>query len=314
MSKNNFSIGRLDVAPMAVGTMYFGTTVAQQDAWACLDAAHDAGARFLDTANNYAFWAGGVGDESEDTIGRWLHRRGSSVRDEMVIATKVGARPAVPDGGLDDVLGLSGRAIAEQVEGSLRRLQTDHIDILYAHIDDRRVPLDETLGALADCVRKGQARTIAASNLTADRLRQALEAGPRPGYQALQQRFTYLVPAPDADLGPHVVLTDEVRAVCEAHHVTCLGYSPLLSGSYTRPERPLPSGYAPDALDALHDVATQVNLDAGQTVLAWMVNRAAPVIPVVGVSRPEHVRSAWAAVTTPLDAEQTRRLDDARHG
>lgn len=316
MSERSFSIGTVSVPPLALGTMYFGTQVQPERATACLDAAFDAGARFWDTANNYAFWAGGVGDESESSIGGWFTARGSSVRDQVVLATKVGARPRVPGAGLDDAMGLSANAIRRQVEGCLQRLKTDRIDVLYAHIDDPRVPFEETLGAFTALVDRGLVREVAASNLTTTRLREAMAVEAPARYRALQQRFTYLVPDPTADLSPHVLLDDQVAELCDQHGLTRLGYSPLLSGAYTRPDRPMPDGYGASctALSSLTAVAGNHGLDAGQTVLAWMVGRTQPVVPVVGVSHPGQARAAWQAVTTQLSANELDLLDDARRG
>lgn len=316
MAEHNFHIGTLPIPPMALGTMYFGTQVPAERAATCLDQAFDCGARFWDTANNYAFWAGGLGDESETVIGDWFTARGPSARDQVVLATKVGARPSRPGARLDDVLGLSRESVRTQVHDCLRRLRTDRIDVLYAHIDDRSVPLVETLGVLSELVEEGLVREVAASNLAADRLREAMEAPAPSHYCALQQRFSYLVPRPDANLSPHVLLDDEIVRLCGEHALTPLGYSPLLSGAYTRAERPLPEGYGPsrNALQALEEVAEAHELDEGQAVLAWMVGRGDPVVPVVGVSAPEQVSSAWQAVTTKLSTAELSRLDDARRG
>lgn len=314
MTTTDFSIGSLDVPPMALGTMYFGTQVPREAAMSCLDVAHEVGARFWDTANNYAFWAGGIGDESEATIGAWLRSRGPSARGEVTIATKIGARPATPGAGLEDVLGLSRAAIRPQVLDSLRRLGTDRVDVLYAHVDDRAVPLAETLGALGELVDEGLVGEIAASNLAPERVRETAATPAPVRYTALQQRFSYLVPRPGADLGPHVLLDDDTEEACAAAELTMTGYAPLLSGAYTRTDRPLPDGYVDGgALAPLREVADTHGLDAGQAVLAWMTQRARPVLPVVGVSRPEQVRSAWSAVHTDLTDEEATRLDTARH-
>lgn len=312
-------LANVPVPSMAVGTMYFGTTVPTDDAHAVLDDAHEQGARFWDTANNYAFWTGGgTGDESEECLGAWLAARGSGVRDEVALATKVGARPRLGSAGLTDTMGLSAAAVREQLTDSLRRLGTDHVDVLYAHIDDRDVPLTETLGVLAEFQEQGLARVVAASNLTAGRLAEAVDAahGVGAGYAALQQRFTYLVPDPAADLTPHVLLDQDVEQACTNAGIAMLGYSPLLSGAYTRDDRALPDGYATaatePALRELRLVAAQTGLDAGQAVLAWMPQRDRPVLPVVGVSTPEQLRSAVQAVTTALPADALARLDAAR--
>ncbi len=314
-----FVIGdRLTLPAVAVGTMYFGTRVPAATAHACLDRAFEVGARFWDTSNNYAFWAGGTGDESETCIGRWLAARPASVRGEVVIATKVGARPRDGSTDLADALGLSGRAVRAQVTDSLRRLRTERVDLLYAHIDDPSTPLEETLGIMSDLVDEGLVGQIAASNLTAHRLRQALAVSARHRYRALQQRFTYLQPDPSADLSPHVLLDDDVADVCTGHGLTMLGYSPLLSGAYTRPDRGLPPAYdTPPNHHALHVLAEQAHatgLDPGQVVLAWMTQRRPAVLPVVGVSRPEHVDSAWQAVGTRLGHDTIEALDRARRG
>lgn len=316
MTVQMFGIGEVDVPALALGTMYFGTRVPTASAHACLDYAFEVGARFWDTANNYAFWAGGIGDESEEVIGSWLAARGSAARDQVVLATKVGARPRTPDSGLEDTLGLSWQAVHHQVDASLARLRTDHLDVLYAHIDDQDTPFEETLAVFGELRDQGKVRAIAASNLTAPRLDEAMQTTSPTTYQALQQRFTYLVPRADADLGAHVLLDDEVSRLCGEYDLTRLGYSPLLSGAYVRGDRALPDGYVPSesALSALCEVADAHGLDVGQAVLAWMVRRASPVIPVVGVSRPEQVVSAWDAVGTRLSSAESERLDRARRG
>lgn len=207
-------------------------------------------------------------------------------------------------------------AVREQLTASLRRLRTDHVDVLYAHVDDGTVPLAETIGALVEARDQGLARVVAASNVTGDRLREAIQTGGDNGYAALQQRFTYLVPDPDADLSPHVLLDTDDEQACTDARVAMLGYSPLLSGGYTRHDRTLPDSYhtsvTASALQQLHRVADQMGLDAGQTVLAWMGQRSRPVLPVVGVSSPAQLESAADAVTTTVSSDLLTGLDRAR--
>ncbi|WP_199711330.1 aldo/keto reductase [Tessaracoccus antarcticus] len=291
---------------MALGTMYFGTTLTQPQAWECLDTAAALGATFWDTSNNYAFWAGGTGDESESVLGEWFASRGAHARDQIVLASKVGARPLAGHSDLDHVAGLSAPAIREQVTASLLRLRTDRLDVLYAHVDDQSVAFEETLGAFADLVEEGLVREVAASNLTAKRLAEALTVTTSHPYRALQQRFTYLQPAATADTAPQVVLDDATELIAETAGITLVGYSPLLSGAYTRKDRPLPSEYDTPAntvrLERLREVTKSSEMDAGQVVLAWMKQRPRAVIPIVGVSSPSQVRSAWSAVTTDIPA------------
>lgn len=308
----------IPVPPLAIGAMFWGTRVPTSTAHELLDQAVDAGACFLDTANNYPFWeTGGFGDESETCVGAWFATRGPAARDRVVLASKIGARPTVAGGDFASVCGLSRSAVLEQVAGSLRRLGTDHLDLLYAHIDDRAVPLAETVGALQEVVDRGWARAIAGSNLDDGRLTEALRAaGDGPRYVALQNRFTLLSPDPDADLGPQVLLDDDVQRVCTTEQVAMVAYSTLLEGAYTRADRPVPADYGRPgtarALATLTEVADQHGLDAGQTVLSWLVSRPDPVIPVVGVSRPAQLESAVAAVSTRLGDDAVARLDEAR--
>jgi len=316
-TERSFLIGdRLTVPRMTLGTMFFGTTVPTDRAHACLDRAFDLGARFWDTANNYSSWVGGTGDESELCLGDWLAGRGPSVRDGVVLATKVGARAAPGGNGLADALGLARDVVRPQVVDSLRRLRTDRVDVLYAHLDDVTTPFAEALAALSELVDEGLVGRIAASNLTAPRLREALATPSPHRYQALQQRFSYLDPS--VGFGVQIVLDDEVTEICAREGITLLGYSTLLAGAYTRADRPLPDGYDTpanrEALAALAEEADRTGLDRGQTVLAWMVQRRRPVIPVVGASSPEQVDAAWQATATPLDAAALDRLDRARVG
>jgi aryl-alcohol dehydrogenase-like predicted oxidoreductase len=131
MSNTGLPDNGFEAPGLCLGTMYFGTTVPEQRACELLDHYVDAGGQLLDTANNYAFWVeGGCGDESELVLGRWLTSRGN--RDQVLLASKIGARPRPGSRSLEDVQGLSAAAVREPVEGSLSRLGTDHLDRLRA--------------------------------------------------------------------------------------------------------------------------------------------------------------------------------------
>jgi aryl-alcohol dehydrogenase-like predicted oxidoreductase len=285
----------LAVSRMCLGTMYFGTLVAEPAAYAVLDRYTEAGGTFLDTANNYAFWvAGGTGDDSETLVGRWLADR--AARDRVVLATKIGARPR-PGNGRDwlaHVQGLSARAVAEQVDGSLRRLGTDRIDLLYTHIHDPHTPIADTLHALTGLVTAGKVRAVAASNLTRPQLTEAIETSQLHGltrYRALQQRYTYLDPLPTADFAPQVLLDDQLRVYCTDQQIVPLAYSVLLGGAYTRADRPLPAAYqtdrAPRQLAALRAVAGDLGVSPNTVVYSWLL--AAGIVPVIGASGPEQL-------------------------
>ncbi len=148
---------------LCLGAMTFGTSVDEETATAILDRFTEAGGTFIDTSNNYAFWAPGAnGFESEELLGRWIARRGN--RDDLVLATKVGARPVPGLPFPEHIEGLSARAVREAAEGSLRRLGTDRLDLYYAHVTDPATPVEETMGAFAALVADGKAAALGCSN------------------------------------------------------------------------------------------------------------------------------------------------------
>jgi aryl-alcohol dehydrogenase-like predicted oxidoreductase len=299
---------------MCLGCMFFGTRVPEGRAVAILDRFVERGGRFLDTADNYAAWlADATGDESELLLGRWLAARGH--RDRLMIATKVGARPA--EGGARE--GLSGAAVEAALEGSLRRLGLDHVDVLYAHIDDRDVEQAETMAALGAAIAAGRTRTIGASNIRAWRLALANELAARqgqPAFTCVQQRHTYLQPAPGSDFGVQVVADEELLDYLAAADMSLLPYSPLLSGAYTRDDVELPAEYRTAdnmrRLAALRDVARDTGATPNQVVLCWL-RQSAPVtvVPVIAASSVEQLDENLDAFDLMLDEEHLRRLNEA---
>jgi aryl-alcohol dehydrogenase-like predicted oxidoreductase len=191
----------VEIPVVMLGGNVFGWTVDEAESFRLLDAAFDAGLNFIDTADVYSKWIPGhVGGESETILGKWFARSGK--RDRVVIATKVGM-----DMG-DGKQGLAPKYIAEAVEASLRRLQTDRIDLYQSHKDDEKTPLEETLGAFDRLVKQGKVRAIGASNYTGARLREALETSKRNGlvkYATLQPHYNLLErESYEADLAPVV--------------------------------------------------------------------------------------------------------------
>ncbi|WP_084772451.1 aldo/keto reductase [Nonomuraea candida] len=301
----------------ALGTIPFGTTVGMDETFAILDRFQEAGGTMLDTADNYPFWVEGrSGDESELAIGAWLAARGN--RDEMVISTKVGARPTVPgDRTLDSAEGLSAPAIATAMEGSLRRLGTDYIDVYWAHIEDRSVPLEETLGAFDELVRAGRARALGASNVATWRLERARNVSAAHGwtpYTYVQLRHTYLRPRPGTRLAEsgHRLVSDELLDYLAAEpDMTLWAYNTLMFGAYTRPDRPISEIYdhpgTTRRLAVLREVAGELGATPNQVVLAWLM--ADGIVPIVGVSTMEQLEEAIGATGLKLDAELRARLD-----
>lgn len=315
----------LTVSVLCLGTMYFGTTIPEETAFALLDRYVAAGGDFLDTANCYAFWADGAsptGGESEALLGRWLRSRG--LAGQVKVASKVGAGPARPGEPYDahNREGLSAQVITDQARASRDRLGVERIDLYYAHADDRATPLRETLSAFGALIAEGTVGMIAASNYPAWRLALArdvaAEAG-LPRYAAIQQRHTYLEPRPirmpitDAIQLP---VTDELIDYATANpELTVLAYSPLLNGAYTRADRPLHPYYDhPDSaarLAVLREVAKELGATCNQVVLAWLLGGERPILPVLGVSTVAQLDEALESLDLVLDPATRQRLAEA---
>jgi aryl-alcohol dehydrogenase-like predicted oxidoreductase len=315
---------RREVSVLSLGAMHFGTATDEATSFAILDRYVEAGGTFIDTADNYAFWAnGGQGGESEELLGRWRRSRG--VGGELVIATKLGARPLAPGTSyVDNAEGLSARVIRESAERSRDRLGLARLDLLYAHIEDPAVPLAETVEAFAGLVAEGTVGLLGASNHWAWRVERArclAAAAGLPGYEVLQYQHSYLRPrtgrpgqlSPDGDQG--AVGGDLLSYLRAEPQLTLVAYSPLLKGAYARDDRPLEPEFdhpgTPARLAALREVAKDVGATVNQVVLAWLIGGQVPVIPLVGASSVAQLEESLAAVDLELTEEQRKRLDAA---
>jgi aryl-alcohol dehydrogenase-like predicted oxidoreductase len=299
----------VQVSALALGCMFFGTRVDERTSMRLLDHYTAADGSFIDTANNYAFWVpGGRGGESEALLGRWMRRRGN--RDRLFVATKVGGAPG------ED---LSYAAIQAAIDGSLRRLQTDYVDLYYAHIDHRSVALEETLGAFGELVAAGKIRHIGCSNYAAwrlERARQTSEARGVPRYCCIQQRHTYIRPRPGASFGAQLVADEGLLDFCTDNpDVALLAYSPLLAGAYSVPDRAIPDQYlgadTEARLRALDSVARATGATANQVVLAWLMATTPPAIPLIAASNEAQLEENLGALALNLPAEQLATLDTA---
>ncbi|MFF0155520.1 aldo/keto reductase [Micromonospora sp. NPDC005203] len=313
---------RREVSVLSLGAMLFGSATDEATSYAILDRYVEAGGTFIDTSDNYAFWVdGGQGGQSEELLGRWRRSRG--VGAEIVIATKLGARPLAPGTSyLDNAEGLSAKVIRESAERSRQRLGVERLDLLYAHIEDRTVPLQETVEGFAELVAEGTVGLLGASNHRAwrvERARALATAAGLPGYEVLQYRHSYLPTRtdlvseldPDGDPGG---VGGDLRSYLRAEpELTLVAYSPLLRGAFTRADKPLGSAYdlpsAPRRLAALRDVAGQSGATVNQVVLAWLLGGTLPSIPLVGASSVAQLEESLAAVDLELTAEQRHRLD-----
>ncbi|GAA2576507.1 aldo/keto reductase [Actinomadura fulvescens] len=300
---------------IALGTIPFGTTLDDAASFAVLDRFHEAGGSMIDTANCYSFWhEGATGGESEALIGRWLAARG--VRDDIVLGTKAGAQPKAPGTGLENAEGLSAKAIRAAAEASLRRLGTDHIDVYWAHLEDRTVPLEETMGAFGELVANGDVGRLGVSNHAVWRVERARALG-RPGYTELQYRYSYLLPRPGIafEESAHYHANDELFDYARAEGLTLWAYTALINGAYTRADRPLHAAYdhpgTAARLAALRAVAGELGATPNQVVLAWLMGGDHPITPIVGVSSVAQLDELLPAADLKLDAELRERLDTA---
>lgn len=309
------TLGRsgLQVSALCFGGNVFGWTVDEPTSFRLLDAWLDAGLNFIDTADVYSRWAPGhVGGESETIIGKWLHATGK--RNRVVLATKVGK----PIGGKQ---GLAPAYIREAIEASLRRLQTDHVDLYQSHDDDADTPLEDTLGAYADLIAAGKVRAIGASNYSAPRLAQALDTAERlqlPRYESLQPLY---------NVYDRKVYEEALEPLCVARGVGVINFYALAAGFLTGKYRGAadagksargtqtialylnPRGLR--ILAALDQAAAQYNAKPGQIALAWQMARPSITAPIASATSLAQLDELVAAVRLKLDADTIAALDAA---
>lgn len=304
----------LRVPPLCFGCNIFGWTVDEATSFRLLDEILDQGLTFLDTADVYSRWAAGhQGGESETIIGRWMAARGA--RNRITLATKVGM-----DMG-DGKVGLKPDYIRRAVEDSLRRLQTDRIDLYQAHKDDPDTPQAETLGAFADLIRAGKVRAIGASNFSAERLQEALDTSASlglPRYESLQ---------PEYNLYERAGYEGALERVCRNNNVGVINFFALAAGFLTgkyrseadygkspRGARSIPK-YMNERglriLGTLDAVSSEHGTEPATIALAWLMAKPTITAPIASATTPEQVKVLVAATRVQLSAEDVTRLDEA---
>jgi aryl-alcohol dehydrogenase-like predicted oxidoreductase len=300
-----------EVSIFCLGAMYFGWRTPEEAAIPVLDQYAEAGGAFIDTANIY----GAVGDQrvgglSEAVLGRWMEARGN--RQDMFVASKVGFQR------VGVARGLRAETIISECERTLRELRTDYVDLYYAHVDDRTIPLSEPLEALDRLVCAGKVRYVGASNYAPWRLEAARHACQTNGWApfcCIQQRHTYLRPRPGALFAPQVVANADLLDYCRSTGMRPLAYTPLLGGAYSRDDKAIDPRHAgPDSdarLTALRAVAAEHGATANQVVLAWMLHSDPQVIPLVAASTTAQMAENLAALDVALSADDMRRLNEA---
>jgi 1-deoxyxylulose-5-phosphate synthase len=305
----------LRVSPLCMGTMQFGWSLNETDSHRVLSAALDFGINFFDTADIYSKWVeGNPGGVSETIIGNWL-KQNKVLRDEIVLATKV--RGDMGKGANDE--GLSRAHIMQAVDASLRRLQTDYIDLYQSHWTDESTPIEETMRAFDDLVRQGKVRYVGASNYAAWELMQALWVSDKYNlarYDSLQPHYNLIY---------REEFERELRAVCLAYGIGVTPYSPLAGGFLTgkyRKNAPLPESKRAEGrkramteknfalLFELEALAKRRKVSIAQIALAWIV--ADPVItsPIIGATSVEQLNENLGALDVKLTDEERSRLDN----
>jgi aryl-alcohol dehydrogenase-like predicted oxidoreductase len=307
----------MQVSPLMFGGNVFGWTADEPTSFAILDAFVASGGNFIDTANVYSTWVPGhVGGESEVVIGKWLKRAGK--RDRIILATKVGMQMA------PDRKGLAAAQIEREVEHSLRRLQTDYLDIYFSHADDAQTPLPETLTAYQKLIAMGKVRVIGASNYSGVRLREALNVSRQdslPDYQVLQPHYNLCVRADyETTLEP----------VCVEHGLGVVTYFSLASGFLTgkyRSEADLsksprgrggPKTYLNERgfriLAALDAIADQTKATDAQVALAWIMARKSITAPIASATTVAQMHELAGAMNLVLDDAAIELLNQASAG
>jgi aryl-alcohol dehydrogenase-like predicted oxidoreductase len=313
MERRRLGNSGLEVAPLVFGGNVFGWTVDEPTAFELLDAFVAHGFNFIDTADVYPKWvAGNQGGESETMIGNWLKRSGK--RNDVVIATKVGVEMA------PDRKGLSRDYILRSADDSLRRLQTDHIDLYQSHIDDLATPLEETLEAYDRLIKEGKVRAIGASNYSAARLEEALVVSKRlglPRYESLQPLY---------NLYDRATFEAELEPVCLKEGVGVISYYGLAAGFLTgkyrskadlgksaRGERV--KNYLNERgvriLEALDEVAARFESTPARVALAWLMVRPSVTAPIASATSLEQLNDLIEATKLQLDRDAIELLNRA---
>jgi aryl-alcohol dehydrogenase-like predicted oxidoreductase len=312
-------LGKSDihVTPICFGGNVFGWTADEATSFALLDALVERGLNFVDTADVYSRWVpGNTGGESEAIIGRWLKTRGG--RDRVVIATKVGM-----DMG-DGKSGLAPKYIFQAVDASLKRLQTDYIDLYQSHRDDETVDIEAVLETYAKLIEQGKVRAIGASNFSAERLGKALDFADKDGYpryQTIQPEYSlYARASYEADLEPLAL----------EREVSCIGYFSLANGFLTgkyRSEADLTKSKRGERsagkylnergfriLKALDKVAHEADSTIASVSLAWLIAKPTVAAPIASATSLAQLEDLIAAPSVELSADAMAILDEASAG
>jgi aryl-alcohol dehydrogenase-like predicted oxidoreductase len=312
MHKRKLGNTDLYVAPIAFGCNVFGWTATEKTSFELLDGFTEAGFNFLDTADIYAKWATGVGGESETIIGKWAKQRNN--RDKVIIATKAGMIDAT--GGID----ISKKHILKAAEDSLRRLQTDYIDLYQTHKDDLAIPVEETLEAHQQLIKEGKVRWIGCSNFSAARLQEALDASKKynlPRYETLQPLY---------NLYDREGVEKELEKICLDNNISIINFYSLAAGFFSgkyRSEKDLSKSvrgprvaqYVNERgfkiLNALDKIAEEYKTTTGAVAVAWLLARPSVGAPIASATSLTQLKELLAAAELKLSTETIEYLNKA---
>lgn len=303
----------LEISPLVFGGNIFDWTVDQATSFQLLDAFVAAGFNAVDTSDVYSRWVPGhVGGESEVILGEWMKRRGN--RKQLIVATKVGM-----DMG-DGKKGLSRTHILRSADDSLRRLQTDYIDLYQSHVDDPDTPLEETLGAYAELLRQGKIRAFGASNYKGERFATVFEISKKcglPAYQTLQPNYSLIERAE---------YEQNLKPICVCEGVGVINYFPLAGGFLTgkyRSEKDAAGklrarnvtkylnerGYR--IVDALDQVAKKLCATPARVALAWVLAQPSITAPIVSATNLRQLADVISSIELKLDSDSLQFLNQA---
>ncbi|RVU00606.1 aldo/keto reductase [Mucilaginibacter limnophilus] len=312
MEKREIGRSGIQISPFAFGGNVFGWTADEKRSFELLDAFVDSGFELIDTADVYSRWvSGNSGGESETIIGNWLKKSGK--RDQVIIATKVG-KP------MGDKRGLSRKYILEAVDASLKRLQTDYIDLYQAHEDDKNTPLEEPLETFTELIKQGKVRAIGASNYSAARLQAALQVSEQNNfarYECLQ---------PEYNLYDRAGYESELEPVCLEHNLGVITFYSLASGFLTGKYRSAADlnkskrgggiqkylderGF--NILKALDTVASRHNVDPATIAIAWVIARPGITAPIASATSIEQLQQITKAAEIILNNDDIALLNEA---
>ena len=315
MEYRNLGRTGLKVPALCMGTMQFGWSVGEADTLRILSRTFEAGINFIDTADVYSKWVeGNPGGVAEEYVGRWM-KQAKIPRDRLVIATKV--RGQMGEG--PNAEGLSRAHIIQAVENSLRRLQTDYLDLYQTHWSDESTPIEETLRTLDDLIRQGKVRYIGASNYKAWELMQALWTSDKYNlarYDSLQPHYNLI---------KREEFERELHAVCEIYGLGVIPYSPLeggfLTGKYRR-DTPIPNSRRAEGrqkymteqnfsvLDNLDEIAASHQASVAQVALAWLLSDPVITSPIISATSLKQLEENLGALDVKLTVEEKQALDE----